>query len=60
MSFRSLFIAAVALVVFPASLALAEDIPQPAVENSKYHFLGSVNSGSVFVRSGPGEGYYPT
>ncbi len=61
MSFRSLFIAAVALVVFPASLALAEDDkPQPTVENSKYHFLGSVNSGSVFVRSGPGEGYYPT
>src|SRR5437868_1423413 len=33
---------------------------QPAVENSKFHFQGVVNAASVYIRSGPGENYYPT
>lgn len=39
---------------------LAQDVAQPEVENSKYQFAGEINANSVYVRSGPGEGYYPT
>jgi len=53
-----LIILAVALLV-PAFVR-AEDIQQEAVETSKYSFEGSISSAGVFVRSGPGERYYPT
>lgn len=43
-----------------APYAGAQDVAQPEVENSKYQFAGEINANSVYVRSGPGEGYYPT
>ncbi|MGA3067236.1 MAG: hypothetical protein ABSF29_10360 [Tepidisphaeraceae bacterium] len=47
--------------LLPAAAARAEDAVQsPQVENSKYQFEGAVNTSAVFVRSGPGEGYYAT
>jgi hypothetical protein len=49
------------LSVVPVAGALAQDaVPQPTVANSKYQIEGVVNVDSVYVRSGPGEGYYPT
>ena len=60
MSFRFILIA-VALSVVPGLNALAQDaIPQPNVANSRYQIDGVINVDSVYVRSGPGEGYYPT
>ncbi|MGA2440944.1 MAG: SH3 domain-containing protein [Tepidisphaeraceae bacterium] len=60
MSFRFIIIA-VALSVVPGLNALAQDaIPQPNVANSRYQIDGVINVDSVYVRSGPGEGYYPT
>jgi len=60
MSFRTLFVA-IALSIVPAAGTLAQDaVPQPDVANSKYQIDGVVNVDSVYVRSGPGEGYYPT
>lgn len=38
----------------------AQDIVQPAVENSPYNYLGQINANAVYVRSGPGENYYAT
>ena len=59
MSFRIL-LPAVALLVLSAA-ALAQDaVPLPDVANSKYQIEGVINADSVYVRSGPGEGYYPT
>jgi uncharacterized protein YgiM (DUF1202 family) len=61
MSFRSCFFGALMAAVIPAATLLAQDvIEQPQVENSKYHYEGVINTGSVYVRSGPGEGYYAT
>jgi SH3-like domain-containing protein len=60
MSFRFILVA-VALSVVPGFNALAQDaIPQPNVANSRYQIDGVINVDSVYVRSGPGEGYYPT
>jgi uncharacterized protein YgiM (DUF1202 family) len=72
MSFRSLLLS-VTLSIVPAAGTLAQDavvmapgapvqegIPQPDVANSKYQIDGIVNVDSVYIRSGPGEGYYPT
>jgi uncharacterized protein YgiM (DUF1202 family) len=60
MSFRFILIAA-ALLIVPSLNALAQDaIPQPNVANSRYQIDGVINVDSVYVRSGPGEGYYPT
>jgi uncharacterized protein YgiM (DUF1202 family) len=60
MSFRSLLLS-LTLSIVPAAGALAQDaVPQPDVANSKYQIDGIVNVDSVYVRSGPGEGYYPT
>jgi uncharacterized protein YgiM (DUF1202 family) len=59
MSFRTL-LPAIALLVLSAA-ALAQDaVPVPDVANSKYQIDGLINADSVYVRSGPGEGYYPT
>jgi uncharacterized protein YgiM (DUF1202 family) len=59
MSFRIL-LPAIALLVLSAA-ALAQDaVPLPDVANSKYQIDGVINTDSVYVRSGPGEGYYPT
>ncbi|HUB27056.1 MAG TPA: SH3 domain-containing protein [Tepidisphaeraceae bacterium] len=33
---------------------------QPEVENSRFQFLGAVNTDNVYVRSGPGDAYYAT
>ncbi len=60
---RSIFatLAASLALLIPAAAAFAQDAVQtPQVENSKYQFEGVVNAGAVFVRSGPGEGYYAT
>jgi uncharacterized protein YgiM (DUF1202 family) len=60
---RSFFatLAASLSLLIPAAAAFAQDAVQtPQVENSKYQFEGAVNAGAVFVRSGPGEGYYAT
>jgi len=53
--------AAVALGAVPL-LALAQEAVQvqPEVENSRFQFSGAINSGDVYVRSGPGEAYYTT
>src|SRR5208283_4996435 len=32
----------------------------PEVANSKFQINGVINVDSVYIRSGPGEGYYPT
>jgi uncharacterized protein YgiM (DUF1202 family) len=54
------FISSLAALL-PAAAAFAQDAVQsPQVENSKYQFEGAVNTSAVFVRSGPGEGYYAT
>jgi len=59
MSFRT-FLVAITLLIVPVAGALAQDaVPQPDVANSKYQINGVVNVDSVYVRSGPGEGYYP-
>lgn len=68
MSARSSFFVAWVLGIFGAlaagtGVARADDatpVQPPQVENSRYEFQGIVNAGSVFVRSGPGEGYYAT
>jgi uncharacterized protein YgiM (DUF1202 family) len=60
MSFRSFF-AFVALLAIPTVKTLAQDaVPTPEVANSKYQIDGVINVDSVYIRSGPGEGYYPT
>ncbi len=49
--------------VFCAVDARAQVAPpsaQPEVENSRFQFLGVINSANVQVRSGPGENYYAT
>jgi hypothetical protein len=43
----------------PAPLA-AQDQDQPEVDNARHNFIGRVNANAVYVRSGPGEGFYPT
>lgn len=40
-------------------LAQADQTP-PEVTNAKYRFAGVINTDNVFVRSGPGENFYPT
>ena len=70
MSLRS-SLALVALLAVPTvnlstgnlstGLLFAQDaISTPDVANSKYQIDGEINVPSVYVRSGPGEGYYPT
>jgi uncharacterized protein YgiM (DUF1202 family) len=60
MSFRYLF-AFITLLAIPALKSVAQDaVPAPDVANSKYQISGLINVKSVWVRSGPGEGYYPT
>ena len=60
MSFRILP-AAIALFVLSSAVLFAQDaVPQPDVANSKFQINGVINADSVYVRSGPGEGYYPT
>jgi uncharacterized protein YgiM (DUF1202 family) len=54
-------LAAGALLIASTRPAFAQDaVPQPDVSNSKYQIQGVINVDSVYVRSGPGEGYYPT
>ncbi|MGA2229636.1 MAG: hypothetical protein ABSH22_01810, partial [Tepidisphaeraceae bacterium] len=56
-----IFFAAAVLAVFPPLLRAQEAVQvQPDVANSRFQFTGSVNSADVYVRSGPGEGYYTT
>lgn len=60
MSLRSLLLA-VAISIVPAVGSVAQDaVSPPDVANSKYEINGLINVDSVYVRSGPGEGYYPT
>ena len=40
--------------------ALADVQVQPDVQNSRFQWSGTVNSPDVYVRSGPGESWYPT
>ncbi len=54
----SAVVACLALVI--GAVAIAQDATAPEVENSKYQFAGQVSGNDVYVRSGPGEGYYPT
>jgi hypothetical protein len=61
MNFRSLIAAAASLAMIPAANLFAQDaVQQPDVSNSKFHFSGVINASTSFVRSGPGDGYYPT
>src|SRR5271154_1582273 len=59
MSFRTL-LAAVALFVVSTTAFAQDAVPLPDVANSKYQIDGVINVDSVYIRSGPGEGYYPT
>jgi len=50
----------VCFALSPVSL-FAEDLSsQPDVANSRVQAVGEINSNAVYVRSGPGENYYPT
>ncbi len=60
MSLRTLLIVIALPIVFAAGTRAQDAVPQPDVANSKYQIEGVINVDSVFVRSGPGEGYYPT
>ncbi len=45
------------------TIAMAQEAAIPAVPdvaNSKYNFAGTINANAVYVRSGPGDNYYPT
>lgn len=42
------------------TILLAQEQSVPEVENAKQQFEGRINSNAVYVRSGPGENYYPT
>jgi uncharacterized protein YgiM (DUF1202 family) len=59
MSFR-IPLAAIALFIVSAPAFAQDAVPLPEVANSKYQINGVINVDSVYVRSGPGEGYYPT
>jgi len=58
--FPAAFCACVILAWLPAAPVAAQDVMQPQVDNSPYHYLGQINANSVYVRSGPGENYYAT
>jgi hypothetical protein len=60
MSFRSLLLAIVVLIVPAIHCAAQDAISPPDVANSRYQISGIINVDSVYLRSGPGEGYYPT
>jgi uncharacterized protein YgiM (DUF1202 family) len=49
-----------ALFALTASAAAQDAVQLPDVANSKFQIDGVINADSVYVRSGPGEGYYPT
>ncbi len=55
----SLSALALSVIILPV-LVSAQELPAPEVANSKYQFTGTVNANAVYVRSGPGENYYPT
>jgi uncharacterized protein YraI len=58
---RSLLIgvvSALSLAFSPAVIRAEEQVPQ--VDNSKVSVVAIVNSNEVYIRSGPGENYYPT
>jgi hypothetical protein len=49
------------IALVPTATVLAQEgVSQPEVANSKYQIEGVVNADAVYVRSGPGEGYYST
>jgi uncharacterized protein YgiM (DUF1202 family) len=51
----------VLVAAIPCQLRAQEAVQvQPEVENSRYQFLGAVNTDNVYVRSGPGDAYYAT
>jgi hypothetical protein len=60
--FRTILTTAIASlpVLFTVGACAQDAVPQPEVANSKYKIEGVINVDSVYVRSGPGEGYYPT
>ncbi|HEY7086683.1 MAG TPA: SH3 domain-containing protein [Tepidisphaeraceae bacterium] len=51
---------ALLLVLMNAHTLLAQDTPQPDVENAKFQITGLINANAVFVRSGPSENDYAT
>jgi uncharacterized protein YgiM (DUF1202 family) len=59
MSFR-IPLAAIALLLVSTTVFAQDAVPLPDVANSKYQIDGVINVDSAYVRSGPGEGYYPT
>jgi uncharacterized protein YgiM (DUF1202 family) len=63
MSPRSLRLASslVGLLITASTAPAQEPVQvQPQVSNSRYQFSGTINSGDVYVRSGPGEAWYET
>jgi uncharacterized protein YgiM (DUF1202 family) len=60
MSYRSLIVTLLTFTLIPSMRVMAEDSIPPTVENSKYQFDGVINATSVYIRSGPGDGYYAT
>ncbi len=63
MSARSMFlVSGLALTLITSAVCPAQDasVKQEQVDNSKLAFSGVINSGNVYVRSGPSENYYPT
>ncbi|HLL90479.1 MAG TPA: hypothetical protein VK324_14360 [Tepidisphaeraceae bacterium] len=63
LSARLVAVSALALAACAAVPAVGQDAPSvqaPEVENAKYNFQGTINANAVYVRSGPGDNYYPT
>ena len=54
---RLLLVTPLLFAAFAPAVVHAEDAPD--VPNAKFNFIGET-TGSVFVRSGPSENYYPT
>ncbi len=58
--FAQAMLAAVIFFTLPVGARGQDATAQPDVANSKFQFSGTINSNSVYVRSGPADSYYPT
>jgi uncharacterized protein YgiM (DUF1202 family) len=57
----SLLVSLALIVAMPAFLRAQDSVQvQPDVANSRFMFAGVVNTGDVYVRSGPDDSYYAT
>ena len=54
------FIAVFFSLTIGLSNAIAQDAAVPDVANARQSFVGKINGNAVYLRSGPGDNYYPT